>query len=113
MTAPKRGEIWLVNPDPTQGREQAGKRPALVVSADLLNSSPAELVIVLPITSKDKGIRSHVRIEPPEGGLKAVSFAKCEDVRSVSVSRLMKCWGQVSRTTMTDVEDRLRILMEL
>ena len=113
MTAPKRGEIWLVNPDPTQGREQAGKRPALVVSADLLNSIPAELVIVLPITSKDRGIRSHVRIEPPEGGLKAISFARCEDVRSVSVSRLMKRWGQVSRPTMTDVEDRLRILMEL
>ena len=113
MTAPKRGEIWLVNPDPTQGREQAGKRPAPVVSADLLNSSPAELVIVLPITSKDRGIRSHVRIEPPEGGLKAISFARCEDVRSVSVSRLMKRWGQVSRPTMTDVEDRLRILMEL
>ena len=113
MTAPKRGDVWLVNLDPTQGREQAGRRPALVVSTDLFNASPAELVIVLPITSKDKGIRSHVRIESPEGGLKAVSFAKCEDVRSVSVSRLKKRWGQVSRDTFESVEDRLRILLEL
>ena len=32
---PCRGDIWLVNLDPTQGREQAGRRPALVVSVDL------------------------------------------------------------------------------
>jgi len=47
-----RGDIWLINLDPTIGHEQSGIRPALIISDDLLNQSLAELVIVLPITSK-------------------------------------------------------------
>jgi len=42
---PARGEIWLVDLNPTRGHEQAGKRPALVVSVDLFNFGPAELVV--------------------------------------------------------------------
>ena len=70
MSEPLRGEIWLVDLDPTRGREQAGKRPALVVSANAFNKGPADLVVVLPITSKAKGIPLHVRVDPPEGGVK-------------------------------------------
>lgn len=113
MAGPKRGDVWTVNLDPTRGREQAGTRPALVVSADLFNGGPAGLVVVLPITSKDKRIRSHVAVDPPEGGLKTRSFVKTEDVRSVSIERLIDRWGTVSPPTMAAVEDRLRILLEL
>jgi mRNA interferase MazF len=99
--------------DPTRGREQAGKRPALVLSADLFNQSPADLVIVLPLTSKDKSIRSHVRVDPPEAGLKAVSFIKCEDIRSVATERLTRRWGAVSRQTLASVEGIMRVLLSL
>ena len=99
--------------DPVRGHEQAGRRPALVVSVDALNHSRAELAIVLPITSRDKGIRSHVEIRPPEGGLGVTSFAKCEDVRSISTVRLEKRLGRVTRTTMQAVQERLRILLDL
>jgi mRNA interferase MazF len=44
-----RGEVWDVNFDPTVGREQAGIRSALVVSVDLFNEGPAELVVAIPI----------------------------------------------------------------
>ena len=44
---PKRGELWWTALDPTRGREQAGRRPALVLSADLFNASPAGPVSVL------------------------------------------------------------------
>lgn len=84
MIEPSRGEIWTVNLDPTKGREQAGNRPALVVSVDQFNHGAAELVIVCPITSKDKNIPTHIRINPPEANLTLVSFVKCEDVRSIS-----------------------------
>ena len=110
---PARGEIWLVDFDPTRGHEQAGKRPALVLSADLFNQSPADLVIVLPLTSRDKGIRSHVRVDPPEGGLKTASFIKCEDIRSVSKERFSVRWGAASASTMTAVEGIVRILLSL
>ena len=83
-TSRDRGEVWMVDFDPTKGHEQAGRRPALVISVDAFNSGPAELVIVLPITSKAKGVRSHVEVHPPEAGLTVKSFIKCEDVRSVA-----------------------------
>ena len=51
MTTPLRGEVWLVDLDPTRGREQAGKRPALVISTNEFNGSPADLVVIVPITS--------------------------------------------------------------
>ena len=110
---PSRGEVWLVNLNPTRGHEQAGTRPALVVSVDLFNQGAAGLVVVLPITSKLKGVPLHVEVDPPEGGLTMKSFIKCEDVRSVSKERLLHKLGAVSPVTLADVMDRLRILLDL
>ena len=113
MNDPSRGDIWLVNFDPTKGREQAGNRPALVISINPFNHGPADLVIVLPLTSQAKGIPSHVPVRPPEGGLTLPSYIKCEDVRSISKQRLARRLGSVTRTTMNAVEDRLQILLGL
>jgi mRNA interferase MazF len=110
---PSRGEIWLVDLDPTRGHEQAGRRPALVVSVDLFNHGPAGLVILIPLTTRERGIPFHVRLEAADSGLSQISFAKCEDVRSVSRERLLRRVGQVSGDTMALVEDRLRILLGL
>ncbi len=108
-----RGEIWLVNLDPTLGREQAGRRPALIISENLFNQSYAELVIVVPITSQNKNIRSHILISKGESGLSLESFAKCEDVRSISKQRLTKRLGKVSQSVVEGVEEKLRFLMGL
>ncbi|MEP7355119.1 MAG: type II toxin-antitoxin system PemK/MazF family toxin [Acidobacteriota bacterium] len=113
MTQPARGEIWDVDLDPVRGREQAGRRPALIASVDPFNEGPADLVIVIPLTRTDRRIRWHVPVNPPEGGLAAVSYIKCEDVRSISKARLARKRGGVSSDTMQAVEDRLRILMGL
>ncbi len=113
MNPPLRGEIWLTTLDPTIGREQAETRPALIISDDLFNQGHSELVVVLPITSKGKGIRSHVAVLPPEGGLGVPSFIKCEDVRSISIKRFGRRLGKVSLMTMDDVESRLRIILSL
>jgi len=113
MTPPLRGEMWMIDLDPTRGHEQAGKRPALIVSDDTFNTGPAGLVIVLPLTTKSKGVRCHVPVQPPEGGLRKPSFIKCEDVRSVAVERLSRRMGSVSPATMEAVALRLRILMDL
>lgn len=113
MNTASRGEIWMVGLDPTKGREQAGMRPALVVSVDIFNHGAAELVVVVPITSKAKAIPLHVEIAPPEGGLILTSYVKCEDVRSISTSHLAGRLGSVSSHTMDNVEDRLRILLGL
>ena len=113
MSEPLRGEVWNVNLDPTKGREQRGTRPALVVSHNSFNKSIAELIVVVPLTTTFRGIPMHVRIDPPEGGVRSPSFAKTEDVRSVSKERLLKRLGTVSPETMAVVADRLRILLDL
>jgi len=84
-----------------------------VISTNPFNQSTAGLVIVLPLTSKDKKIRSHIRVEPPEAGLKVTSFVKCEDIRSVAAERLSRRWGRVSAQTMRAVGETVRILLEL
>src|SRR5215468_3505344 len=99
LPRPSRGEVWFLNLDPTQGGEQAGSRPALVISVDAFNHGPADLVVVLPITSQPKGIPFHVAVAPPEGGVRQPSFIKCEDVRSVSRSRFGERWGTVASKT--------------
>jgi len=110
---PLRGEVWMVGLDPTKGHEQRGKRPALVISTNRLNRSAAGLLVVLPMTSKNKGVPLHICIEKPEGGVTTTSYAMTEMVRSISKERLGKRMGSVSNTTMNEVDDRLRILLDL
>lgn len=110
---PSRGEIWLTSLNPTMGHEQAGTRPCLIISVDRLNHGRGGITILIPITSTERGIATHVEVHPPEGALKNRSFIKCEDVRSLSKQRLIKRFGSVSPKTMAEVEDRLRILMGL
>lgn len=111
---PNRGEIWLANLNPTQGHEQAGARPVLVVSANSFNHGPAGLVFVLPLTRTDRRIPIHVPIDPPEGGVSARSYILCDALRSISKDRFgPRPWGSVSGVTLRKVEDHLRILMDL
>jgi mRNA interferase MazF len=112
-TEPSRGEVWDLNFDPTIGHEQAGARPALILSADLFNAGPAELVVAVPITRTGRKVRWHVAVKPPQGGLVAESFIQCENIRSVSKRRLKRRRGRVSEETLQQVEDRLRILLGL
>jgi mRNA interferase MazF len=110
---PSRAEVWLVDLDPTRGHEQAGRRPAAVISADRFNHGPAGLVVILPMTTTNLGIPLNVEILPPEGGVRQRSFVKCEDVRSVAGERLVQRWGTLSNATMATIADRLRVLLEL
>ena len=113
MAGPLRGEVWNADLDPTRGREQAGKRPVLIISADGFNGGPADLAVVLPITSKAKGIPWHVGIAAGDAGLKSNSYIICEMIRCVSRERLSKRLGEVSSATVDEVESRFRILLDL
>jgi mRNA interferase MazF len=110
---PSRGEVWDLAFDPAIGHEQGGTRPALVISEDLFNEGPAELVVVLPITRNQRRIRWHVQVASPEGGLVSDSFIQCESLRSVSKQRLKRRRGKVGESVMEQVEDRIRILLGL
>ena len=113
MLLQNRGEIWQVDLSPTRGHEQGGRRPGLVLSVDLFNHSPAGLVVLLPLTTRRKGIPFHIEIPPGQAGLKKKSFIKCEEIRTVSNERLTRKYGTVSPETMGAVEQRVRILLDL
>jgi mRNA interferase MazF len=109
----RRGEVWLVDFSPVEGHEQAGRRPALVLSVDGFNASAAELVTVLPITSKARTLRTRIAVTPPEGGLSVESYVIGEQTRTVSSRRLVKRVGMVSDATMAKVADVVRMLLGL
>jgi mRNA interferase MazF len=109
VAAPSYGEVWLADLDPTAGREQAGLRPVLVVSPTAFNRG--DLVLAVPFTRTDRGSPLHVRIDPPEGGLRAPSFAMCEQIRALPRRRLRECWGSAGSDAMRAVGVRLRRLL--
>src|ERR1041385_2359521 len=110
---PSFGEVWQADLDPVRGHEQAGRRPVLVISVDPFNHGPADLVIVAPLTTKDKGVRTHVRLEPPDGGVRQRSFVLCDAVRSISKERLTRRLGAGSSEVMQEVGDVMRMLLGL
>ncbi len=113
MASPNYGEVWFADLDPVVGHEQAGERPVLILSITSFNQSPAGLVVILPVTTKIRGIPWHVPVSPPEGGLTRPSVILCEALRSVSQQRIQYRMGAASAATMQAVQDRLRILMNL
>src|SRR5207249_7490244 len=113
MADPRRGEIWLANLNPTRGREQTGRRPVLILSVDFFNAGPADLVVVVPITSTLRDIPLQVNIRKGDGGIRNDSVVLCEAIRSISKDRLISRWGLLSQGAVTEVEDRLHILLDL
>lgn len=111
--SPSRGEIWRVDLESARGHEQGRVRPALVISNDIFNHGHAELVTIVPLTSKGRPIRSFLRIDPPEAGLSQTSFIICDQIRTISKQRLGKRFGAVSAETIGEVERRLKFLLGL
>lgn len=107
-----RGDVWFIDFGDPVGREQSGRRPAVVVSADRLNESRAGVVIVVPCTTTRRGLPSHVEIERGASGLDEVSYAKCEDVKSVSDQRLVTRIGGVDDQTLFGIARALKFLLD-
>ena len=105
----KRGDVYRADLDPVFGSEQGGVRPVLIVQNDLGNlTSPT--VIVAPLTSRRKKLhqRTHVAVEPPEGGVRCPSVILCEQLRTLEKRRLSQYMGSVSREVLGLVDEALR-----
>jgi mRNA interferase MazF len=111
--APRRGDIWTVDFGEPVGHEQAFRRPAVIVSSDRLNASRAGLVVVVPLTRTRRGLPSHIEIAPEGSGLTGTSYAKTEDIKSVSTERLTRLLGRAPSASVDQIGRALVLLLEL
>jgi len=103
----KRGEVWLVNLDPTIGHEIKKSRPALVIQNDVGNEfSP--ITIIAPITSQ--GFEKVYPIEVPIN-LKKKSKILLNQIRAVDKRRLLKRMTKLD--SMQEVDEALKISLGL
>lgn len=109
----RRGELYLADLGEPVGHEQALRRPVLVVSADAWLRTNPPVVTVLPLTRTYRARSTHVEVEPGTSGLRAVGYAKCEDVRAVSPLRLLHALGEVEPPVLARVDLILRRLLAL
>ncbi len=113
-----RGEVRLVDLDPARGAEANKLRPAVVVSNDRANAAAQRLgrgvVTVVPLTSNTARVLPfQVLIPAEEAGLRVASKAQAEQIRSVAVQRLGPPLGQLRASLMTEIDDALRLHLDL
>lgn len=108
-----RGEVYYVDLGQPVGCEPAFRRPAVVVSVDILNNGPGGLVVVAPITTASYGLRSHVELDPEGSGLDHTSYARCDQLRVVSVERLSSRQGMIGPDQMRAIDQALRFVLDL
>ena len=114
ISAPARGEVYLVNFDPTLGAKIKKTRPALVVQNDVANRH-SPVTIVAAITSKydDELYPTEVLIRAGEGGLKQDSVVLLNQIRSIDRQRLVKKLGKVKDATLKQVDSAIEISLGL
>lgn len=111
---PKRGEVYIVNFDPTIGSEIKKTRPALVLQNDIGNYySPITIVAALTSYSDGTIYPTEVLVEPPEGGLTEKSIVLLNQIRTIDKRRLMKKLGILKRETMEKVNRAVDISLGL
>ena len=114
ILSPRRGDVWLVNLDPTIGMEMKKTRPALVVSSDAVGKLAIKLIV--PITDwKDNfaGNLWHVRIDPDsKNGLLKPSAADALQIRCVDQRRLVKRLGSLGAQKLEDIAAAIAAIVE-
>ena len=100
----RQGEIWYVSLDPTKGSEQAGYRPVVILSGNMLNEH-LRVVIVCPLTTKIKNYKGNIVLEPNSGnGLKQTSEVLLFHIRSISKSRFSSKIGKIKPSELEELK---------
>jgi mRNA interferase MazF len=117
-----RGQIYFVNLSPTQGREQAGRRPVLVVSSDAINRQPLVVTVVVGTDAANvsRDYPTNVRVAASETGLPKDTVFLCFQLRSLDSSRFfdermqpLKAAGTLAPKRMDEVDHALRLALAL
>jgi mRNA interferase MazF len=118
----KRGEIYFAKLDPTEGREQSGFRPVLVVSSDAINRQPLVVAVVAGTDAANvaRDYPTNVRVTAREAGLPKDTVFLCFQLRSLDQSRLsnppsklLRAAGIMPVARMAEVDHALKLVLNL
>lgn len=108
----RQGEIWDLYLNPTKGSEQSGRRPAVIISGNMLNTY-LQVVIVCPLTTSIKNYKGNLIIEPNEiNGLTKTSEVLTFHVRSVSKTRFGKKIGEIPLKDVNVIKKTLNDILK-
>lgn len=83
-------QIWVVDFGTPVGHEQGGVRPAVIVGSYAHCAFPIDMALVVPLTTRDRGLEHHVRIVSRSSGLRQPSWARTEEITAVSTQRFTR-----------------------
>jgi len=118
----KRGGIYLVNLNPIKGREQAGRRPVLVISSDAINRQPLVVSVVVGTDARNvpRDYPTNVRVLSDETGLPRDTVFLCFQIRSLDPKRFYdqgtkqpQLIGTMPQHRMEEVGKALKLVLEL
>lgn len=102
-------QLWVVEFGSPVGHEQGGTRPAIVVGSAKHCAFPTDMALVIPLTTKDRGLDHHVRIASEESGVHRPSWARTEEITSVSTLRFTQATpiGRASAEEIAELREWL------
>lgn len=103
----QRGDVFLVNLDPVVGSEVGKRRPAVVLQNELANRTSPTVTVVPLSTQVDRVFPFQVLIPAGEGGLTRDSKALCEQIRTLSIRRLLQHLGSLSSERLEEIRTAL------
>jgi len=107
----KRGEIWLVELPSTNGHEQAGKRPVIVLA-----ETEANIVIIVPFTSNLQALRfpHTIEVKPfKANGLTSISIALVFQIRAIDKKRLKNKIGELEASILAELDSVLKKILQI
>ena len=113
----QRGQIYSVDLDPVRGREQKGRRPVLVVSANAINRQPLVVTVVVGTASGnvERDYPTNVRVPAAESGLSKETVFLCFQLRSLDPGRFTSSVpaGGLSTQRMEDIDKAMKLALDL
>lgn len=115
MTFMNRGDIWLINLEPTIGSEIKKTRPAIIVNDDAIGILPLKIIVPITTWKEQYTIASWmIRINPDQSnGLDKPSAADTFQVRSISQERFIKQLGKIPDSTMQKITEGLALVLSI
>jgi mRNA interferase MazF len=106
-------DLWLVDFGEPYPGEPSARRPAVVIGPPSVFGPAFPYVIVVPLTTTNRGLSLHVEVEADtDTGLDGISFVQCELIRSINTKRLVHRLGSIGAGASAEVEQVLRTLLD-